>query len=382
VDQHKRRGRALTVSTAAAVAAVLATTGLAWGADGVSRSAGVSRQVATPEATGEAFIGVEPVRVLDTRPPDNGPIGVPAAGALLGGQQINLPVTTAAPNAKSAPLPANATSVLLNVTIDGDATEKSFLTVWPEGTPRPFASANNAEPGLVSPNLTFVKLGPTGGVSFFAQAGAVNLAVDLVGYTVPVGDAPGSGLLLTGSGAPTDDRGSDGAFYLDADTGLLYGPKADGTWPGPSPVPTESSPDAVSQGIDDSALTMVDDGTPAFDFGPPVTVWTITGLTTAGDYELDASVEVRPSGIFTVDGTVQCWWSSRPDRRFATTLPFSLASADQNEVTGTVSVAGSMAGATTADLICRTGSLADLGGPVEIQSVQVSAHRVNLLDNS
>ncbi len=48
----------------------------------------------------------------------------------------------------------------------------------------------------------------------------------------------------------------------------------------------------------------------------------------------------------------------------------------------TVSVPGAIADGTTADLICRTGSLADLGGPVEIQSVQVSAHRVNLLDNS
>jgi hypothetical protein len=151
MDQHKRRGRALTVSTAAAVAAVLATTGLAWGADGVNRSAGISRQVATPEATGAAFIGVEPVRVLDTRPPDNGPIGVPAAGALLGGEQINLPITTAAPNAKSAPLPANATSVLLNVTIDGDATEKSFLTVWPEGTPRPSRRPTTPSPASSAP---------------------------------------------------------------------------------------------------------------------------------------------------------------------------------------------------------------------------------------
>ena len=62
---------------------------------------------------------------------------------------------------------------------------KSFLTVWPAGTPRPFASADNAEPGLVMPNLTLAKLGPTGGISIYAQQGAINLAIDLVGYTCP-----------------------------------------------------------------------------------------------------------------------------------------------------------------------------------------------------
>ena len=60
----------------------------------------------------------------------------------------------------------------------------------PAGTPRPFASADNAEPGLVMPNLTLVKLGPTGGISIYAQAGAINLAIDLVGYTVPLPDVP------------------------------------------------------------------------------------------------------------------------------------------------------------------------------------------------
>jgi len=321
---------------------------------------------------------------LDTRPPDNGPIGVLAAGPLTGGNQINLPLTTAAPNAKAAPLPANTTSVLINVTIDGDATQKSFLTVWPEGTPRPFTSANNAEPGLVSPNLTFAKLGPTGGISIYAQEGAINLAVDLVGYTIPLADAGGSGLLLTGSGAPTDDRGADGSFYLDADTGLLYGPKANDTWPGPSPVPTESSPDAVAQGIDDSAVTMAaGPADPAFDFGPPVTVWSVTGLTTSGDYELDAAVEVRPDGTtLAVDATVQCWWSNRTARVFTTTLPLSIGFVDQDQVAGTVSVPGSISGDTTADLICRTGSTLALGGEIEIQSVQVNAHRVNLLDNT
>jgi hypothetical protein len=366
----------LRIGVATLVVVAAATTG------GLALAGGfTTQQTPTPTQTNaEELIGVEPVRVLDTRGPNNGPIGVPAARPITSGETINVAV------AGVKGIPADATSVAANITIDEDATLKSFVTVWPTGSPQPFTSANNAEPGLVSPNLSFVKLGATGGVSFYAQAGAINLAVDLVGYTVPVGDAPGTGLLLTGSGAPANDRGSDGSFYLDADTGLLYGPKANGVWPGPSPVPTESSPEAVSQGVDDSTLTMAtgtDNG--AFDFGPPVTVASVNGLTTAGDYELDAAVEVRPSDVgINIDTTIQCWWSTRPARIFQVTLPLSLGPNNLDELAGTVSVPGSIENGTTADLICRTGSLEvfPVGGVIEIQSVQVNAHRVNLLANS
>src|SRR4051794_4597980 len=170
-------------------ALVLAGTQLAGAAD--RPSAGPARATLTPAATGggEVFVAVNPIRVLDTRATSTGPIGVDTAGKIPAGQQIDLPLTSPAPHRASAPVPAGAVSAVLNVTVDEDAAAKAFITVWPTGEPRPLASANNAEPGLVTPNLTFAKLGTDGKVSFYNSAGATNLAVDLVGYTMPLTDA-------------------------------------------------------------------------------------------------------------------------------------------------------------------------------------------------
>jgi len=383
MQEHRgAKRRAITASTAVAVAVVLGTTGLAWGTTDIGRAGVVARQEAGGSA-GDAFVAIQPVRILDTRGPENGPIGVERAGPLTGGEQIDLPLTTSAPNARSTPLPADATAVLINVTIDGDATEKSFVTVWPQGTPRPFASADNAEPGLVTPNLTLAKLGPTGGISIYTQQGAINLAIDLVGYTLPPPDAPSiAGVLLIGEGRPSAETGVPGTFYLVADTQELYGPKGeDGTWPGPAPLPTWASPAAIAQGTDDSDVTMdagPDNG--GLHFGPDKTVWTVTGLITPADYLLDASVEVRPTSLPGDDATVQCGWSNRPTRVFSVTLPLSSA-VDLDQVTGTITVPGSITDGTTADLVCRTGSVGVQGALIDVQAIQVNAHRVNLLDN-
>src|SRR5690348_13718899 len=141
-----------------------------WAVAAPRASGGPAVEQATP-AGPEGFIGITPVRVLDTRGPGAGPIGVADAGPLAGGDQIDLPLTSPAPHRPFA-VPSDAVSVLLNVTIDSNATAASFLTVWPTGTPRPLTSANNATPGQVSPNGMLVKLGD-GAVSFFNQAGAV-----------------------------------------------------------------------------------------------------------------------------------------------------------------------------------------------------------------
>jgi hypothetical protein len=37
--------------------------------------------------------------------------------------------------------------------------------------------------------------------------------------------------VLSGTGAPAVSAGHDGDFYLDTIAGVLYGPKAGGTWP-------------------------------------------------------------------------------------------------------------------------------------------------------
>jgi hypothetical protein len=153
---------------------------------------------------------VSPTRVLDNRTP---PIGVAAAGPLGPRGTIELPLTTAAPNRPGIPVPAGAVSVLLNVTVDFDATAPSFITVWPTGSPQPTTSVINPEPGTVVAGSILVPLGTGGKVSIFNFAGDVHVIVDLSGYT----------MALTGGGAvglqgPPGPPGPPGAPGKDAET--------------------------------------------------------------------------------------------------------------------------------------------------------------------
>lgn len=45
------------------------------------------------------------------------------------------------------------------------------------------------------------------------------------------GSPAGGGTVLTGAGAPGNNIGADGDYYLDTNTWTLYGPKANGQWP-------------------------------------------------------------------------------------------------------------------------------------------------------
>jgi len=273
-------------------------------------------------------------------------------------------------------LPANATAALVNITIDDDASVKSFLTVWPTGTPRPFTSANNAEPGLVSPNLNLAKLGPTGSISFYAQQGAINIAVDLVGYTVPLSGAPGVGSpLLTGAGVPAATVGADGDLFLDVTTGRLYGPKAGGTWPAPLPAPP---PAAISEGADDVGLTLSTGAFPVF--GADVAVWTVSGLPNTADHLLDAAVTLQPDTTLSADATVQCWWSTRPNR--VSTTHLTAGAGDPLLHAETLSVPGSVATNVAATLVCHAASTSATAEVIAVTAVQVNAGRVALTANS
>ena len=121
--------------------------------------------------------------------------------------------------------------MLVTITIDGDASAPSFITAWPTGQPRPLASANNATPGLVMPNTVLVKLGG-GSISFYNFAGAVNLAVDLVGYTVPIPTSGPQG--PQGAPGPQGAGGVDGAGRAAGPPGGRQGRPA-GKAPGGTP---------------------------------------------------------------------------------------------------------------------------------------------------
>ncbi|MBU6216799.1 MAG: hypothetical protein KGR17_09365, partial [Acidobacteria bacterium] len=121
--------------------------------------------VASPPATGGAFIGIEPTRALDTR--RTGPcVGTAGRTLTLAGQ---------------FGLPADAAAVALNVTVV-EPSGPGFLTVWPNGLGRPEASNLNFTPGQVVPNMVQVKLGASGAIQMYASNGCPSVVVDVTGY--------------------------------------------------------------------------------------------------------------------------------------------------------------------------------------------------------
>ena len=118
------------------------------------------------------FTGITPVRLLDTRGPnDSGPpLGAGATTSL-----------TVAGAAGAAGVPSSASAVVLNVTAVSP-TVGGYLTVWPTGGPKPSTSNLNFVAGDVVPNLVTVGVGAGGQVSIFNFAGATHVVVDIMGW--------------------------------------------------------------------------------------------------------------------------------------------------------------------------------------------------------
>lgn len=134
---------------------------------------GLARTVAAAPQT--YFTGVQPARILDTRD------GTGLSGAFGPGQTRDLTVLNV------GGVPADATSVVLNVTVTG-TTAGSDLRLWPAGGTQPDASNLNWVAGQTIPNLVKVKVGDGGKVSIRNQAGNAQVIADVVGYYAPTGD--------------------------------------------------------------------------------------------------------------------------------------------------------------------------------------------------
>ncbi|MFB7619501.1 PKD domain-containing protein [Kitasatospora sp. NPDC056181] len=120
----------------------------------------------------DRFTSVAPARLLDTRSDDS---------ALGQGATRRLKV------AGAGGVPANATSVVLNVTAT-ESTSTGFFTVYPAGTARPAAGSNlNTVPGRNIPNQVVVPLGADGSVELYNRAGRSHAVVDVFGYYSPDG---------------------------------------------------------------------------------------------------------------------------------------------------------------------------------------------------
>jgi hypothetical protein len=124
-----------------------------------------------PMAPAGGFTGTTPTRVLDTR------YGTGVPQAKIGAAQT---VTLTIPD-----LPDGTTAVALNVAVT-KPTAASYLTVYPGGTTRPTTGSNlNFVAAQTIPNMVLVPLGDNDTVTFYNNAGTVDVIADLVGAFTP-----------------------------------------------------------------------------------------------------------------------------------------------------------------------------------------------------
>ncbi|HRE02980.1 MAG TPA: hypothetical protein PLV68_16900, partial [Ilumatobacteraceae bacterium] len=128
---------------------------------------------------GSGFSPLTPARLADTRPPAED--GQTTDGAFLGNGRIGSTQTYPFSVANRGGLPAAPTAVALNVTVVAP-TGSGFVTVWPCGDNRPWASSVNFAAGDVAPNAVITKVGTNGTVCVFASGAATHVVVDVTGY--------------------------------------------------------------------------------------------------------------------------------------------------------------------------------------------------------
>ncbi|MFI8967118.1 hypothetical protein ACIGO8_34015, partial [Streptomyces sp. NPDC053493] len=115
------------------------------------------------QGTGSVFTGMQPKRLMDTRDGTGVPKAKVGAGAT-----VSLTVGT------------KYKAVVLNVTAT-NATEGSFVSVYPYGTTRTSASNLNFVAGQTVPNAVIVPV-KDGKITFYNKNGSVDLIADVTGY--------------------------------------------------------------------------------------------------------------------------------------------------------------------------------------------------------
>lgn len=154
-----------------------------------------------------SYRSVNPARVLESRPGHTTVDGLQqASGAAIADSVTALQIVG------RAGMPADATSVALNVTVT-EPVGAGYLTVYPCGTARPTASNLNYLAGSTVANLVVTRIGTGGNVCIYTQS-TTHLVADINGYfpgvTSYVAVDPGR-LLDTRLGSTTIDGQSVGA---------------------------------------------------------------------------------------------------------------------------------------------------------------------------
>jgi hypothetical protein len=125
---------------------------------------------------GSGYNALTPSRLLDTRAGQSTIDGAQlGAGLTAAGSTVVLPV------AGRGGVPADATSVVLNVTAVGGL-GTGFVTVYPCDSALPFASNLNFVADDPTPNAAIVKLSAAGTVCLYVATSPVNLIADVSGY--------------------------------------------------------------------------------------------------------------------------------------------------------------------------------------------------------
>ena len=125
-------------------------------------------------ATTGQFVALSPVRICDTR---NGVDGRRAP--IAPGETMTVQITGVGgvPTDGVVAVAVNVTSV--------NATQPTYLTVFPSGTPLPASSTLNPIPNRAVANTTMVGVGADGRIAIFNPFGAVDCIVDVMGYFRP-----------------------------------------------------------------------------------------------------------------------------------------------------------------------------------------------------
>jgi len=122
-----------------------------------------------------AFTGLEPARLLDTRPGGNTVDTQDARSGLRVTNSVYELQITGRGN-----VPTNAAAVALNVTVTG-TTAEGYLTIWPCGTTMPNASNLNYIANQTIPNAVITKIGSNGKVCIYNSA-PTNIIADVNGW--------------------------------------------------------------------------------------------------------------------------------------------------------------------------------------------------------
>lgn len=128
------------------------------------------------------YVPLTPARFLDTRSMaagartfDGNDLGCGAIGPGL----VN--VRTLAIEGRAGIPSTGVDAVAVNVTVVSP-TASNYLTVYPNGTPKPNASNINFVAGQTIPNMAIVKLGSDGRIAIYNEGGSTQVIVDVVGW--------------------------------------------------------------------------------------------------------------------------------------------------------------------------------------------------------